>query len=88
MVVALASVLFPAVKLVWLQLGVAGTAGRWLGHLHALGRWSMMDVLLVALVVFAAKTSGLAEAVTRPGVWFYAASTLAAAGAALLLDRR
>ena len=87
-VVGLASVAFPAMKLVWLQLGVAGVTGPWLRHLHALGRWSMMDVLVVALVVFGAKTSGLAEAITRPGLWFYAGSTVAAAVAALLMERR
>lgn len=87
-VVGLASIAFPALKLVWLQFGVAGVTGPWLRHLHALGRWSMMDVLVVALVVFGAKTSGLAEAVTRPGLWFYAASTVAAAVAALMIERR
>jgi paraquat-inducible protein A len=46
-----------------------------------LSKWSMMDVLLVALVVFAAKTSGLAAAVSQPGVWFYALSTLLVAAA-------
>ena len=38
----------------------------------------MMDVMLVAIVVFAAKSSGLANAVSQPGLWFYAASTLIA----------
>lgn len=43
-----------------------------------LSKWSMMDVLLVAIVIFAAKTSGLAEAFTQPGLWFYAASSMLA----------
>ena len=47
----------------------------------------MMDVLLVALVVFAAKTSGFATAVAQPGVWFYAVSALAGAAAAGLIKR-
>ncbi len=87
LVVALVSVLFPAAKLAWLQLVAAGVTVRGLGHLHALGRWSMMDVLVVALVVFAAKTSGLATAIAQPGLWFYAAATAAAAAAAWLLER-
>lgn len=41
-----------------------------------LSKWSMMDVLLVALVIVAAKTSGLANAFSQPGLWFYAASAL------------
>jgi paraquat-inducible protein A len=86
-VVAVVSLAFPAAKLAWLQLVAAGVTARGLGGLHALGRWSMMDVLVVALVVFGAKTSGLAEAVARPGLWFYAAATLSAAGAAMLLER-
>ena len=42
------------------------------GWLRALSNWSMLDVVLVALVIFAAKTSGLATAFTQPGLWFFA----------------
>ena len=44
--------------------------------LPILGKWSMMDVMLVALVIVAAKTSGMATAFTQPGLWFYAASAV------------
>jgi len=44
-----------------------------------LSKWSMMDVLLVAIVIFATKSSGLAQAFTQPGLWFYAGSSLAVA---------
>jgi paraquat-inducible protein A len=44
-----------------------------------LSKWSMMDVMLVAIVIFAAKSSGLAQAVTQAGLWFYAGSALIAA---------
>ncbi|WP_186388399.1 MULTISPECIES: paraquat-inducible protein A [unclassified Stappia] len=87
-VVGLFSIAFPAVKI--LALHVAAVAGRsGIGHalMHALGKWSMMDVMLVALVVFAAKTSGLASAITLPGLWFYAAATLTTALAAAILAR-
>ena len=47
----------------------------------------MLDVVLVALVVFAAKTSGLATAITKPGLWFFAASVILTAAAARLADR-
>ncbi|MCO5732069.1 paraquat-inducible protein A [Rhizobium sp. SSA_523] len=41
-----------------------------------LSKWSMIDVMLVALFVFAAKSSGLAVAIAMPGLWFYAASAI------------
>jgi paraquat-inducible protein A len=44
--------------------------------LPVLGKWSMMDVMLVAIVIVAAKTSGMASAFTQPGLWFYAASAI------------
>ena len=47
----------------------------------------MMDVLLVALVIFAAKTSGLANAFAQSGMWFYAGSAISGAIAAALLKR-
>ena len=45
-------------------------------------------MLLVALVIFAAKTSGLATAFTKPGLWFFALSVVLTATATALLKRR
>jgi paraquat-inducible protein A len=87
LVVSLVSIAFPTAKLAWLQFVATGATRRGLAHLHTLGRWSMMDVLVVALVVFGAKTSGLAAAIAEPGLWFFAAATLSAAAAAMLLER-
>ncbi len=61
---------------------VARSFPRWLSYL---AKWSMMDVLLVALVIFGAKTSGVATAMAQPGLWFYAASALLSVVAAELL---
>lgn len=76
------SLVFPAAKLIVLAVEVAAGDGR-SGFLQRamphLSRWSMMDVMLVAIVIFAAKTSGLATAVTLPGFWCYAASAVIAA---------
>jgi len=78
-VVALFSVVFPIVKLGTLHvLSYGATHERpaipaWL---KTLSNWSMLDVLLVALVIFAAKTSGLAAAITQPGLWFFAGSAV------------
>ena len=79
--VAVFSLVFPLVKLFTVFAAAFGTA-RFPAWAGALSKWSMMDVLLVALLIFAAKTSGLASAVSQPGIWFYAASTIAAAIAA------
>ena len=42
----------------------------------------------VALVVFAAKTSGLASAASRPGLWFFAVSAVLTAVLAKIADRK
>ena len=86
--VALFSVVFPMAKLAALHVAVvAGTPRRSLQMLGALGKWSMMDVMLVALVIFAAKTSGLATAITQPGLLFYAGAVVLSALAAVLAHR-
>ena len=78
------SIVFPVLKLaITFQAAFgAGWLPSWTG---VLAKWSMMDVLLVALVVTAAKTSGFATAMAQPGLWFYAASAVTGAVAASLL---
>jgi paraquat-inducible protein A len=78
LVVAAFSIAFPLVKLFTLCEAAFGE-GRFPAWAGALSKWSMMDVLLVAIIVFAAKTSGVAAAATQPGLWFYAGSTVLAA---------
>jgi len=86
--VALFSVGLPAVKLCLIHVAaLTGGKARSLALLGAVSKWSMMDVMLVALVLFAAKTSGLAKASVLPGLWFYAAATLTTALAAMLCRR-
>lgn len=88
-VVALFSLAFPAAKMLILFLAACGSLPpHRLKLLSLLGKWSMTDVMLVALVIFAAKTSGLAVALTLPGLWFFAGSTVLSALAALLIERR
>jgi len=86
-VVALFSVVFPALKLGLLHRAAYG-GGAVPNWLKALSNWSMLDVVLVALVIFAAKTSGLATAVTKPGLWFFAASVVLTAAASALIRQR
>nr|WP_257098685.1 paraquat-inducible protein A [Pseudovibrio flavus] len=78
------SIVLPAIKLLVLHVAAVGHENRWaLRLMITLGKWSMMDVMLVALVIFAAKTSGLASASSLPGLWFYAVATLFSAVSAL-----
>lgn len=91
LVVALFSLVFPAIKLALLHVAAYGgrqAADSIPGWFRALSNWSMLDVVLVALVVFAAKTSGVATAFTKPGLWFFAASVVLTATASSLLKTR
>jgi paraquat-inducible protein A len=90
-IIALFSIVFPCLKLALLNVAAySGSDGAdripiWI---RMLANWSMLDVMLVALVIFAAKTSGLATAFTRPGLWFFAASAVLTATASALLKSR
>ena len=88
-VIGLFSLVFPALKLVLLHCAAYAEhhSPRIPAWFRALANWSMLDVVLVALVVFAAKTSGVATAFSRPGLWFFAASALLTAAASALAKR-
>ncbi len=87
-IVALFSIGFPALKILLIHVAVlSGAKTRSLALLSMVSKWSMLDVMLVALVLFAAKTSGLAAAAILPGLWFYAAATLSTAIAATLCSK-
>lgn len=89
-VIALFSLGFPAIKLILLHITAYSPerATHIPGWFRALANWSMLDVILVALVIFAAKTSGVATAFTRPGLWFFAASVLLTATASAMTKPR
>jgi paraquat-inducible protein A len=90
-IIALFSVVFPCLKLGLLHAAAYGGDGaeaRIPAWFRALSNWSMLDVVLVALVIFAAKTSGLATAFTKPGLWFFAASAVLTATASALAKQR
>lgn len=78
-VVSLFSVALPAAKLALMHLAIAGEGYAIPGAhrmIRPLSRWSMLDVLLLALVIFAVRTSGLATAASEPGLWLFTASVL------------
>ncbi len=90
-IIALFSIILPCLKLGFLHVAAYTDANESISvpsWIRALSNWSMLDVMLVALVIFAAKTSGLATAITQPGLWFFAASALLTAAASALLKRR
>jgi paraquat-inducible protein A len=81
-VVFLVSVLFPFLKLLYL-LTLVMTSGspralwsRSFAVMEWLGRYSMTDIMLLALMIFYINASGFAEATILPGVYLFAASAL------------
>lgn len=87
-IVSLFSVVLPIAKLAVAHMAAAKVPvathalHRWVG---LVSKWSMLDVLLVAVVIFGAKTSGLATAIAQPGLWFFTASAILSAIAAHLI---
>lgn len=92
LLVALFSIVFPFAKMVAVTaeaLTPPGTEGGWFARLVPfLTKWSMMDVMLVAIVIAAAKTSGLANAFTEAGLWCYAGAALATSVIQWMVARR
>ena len=74
-IIVLFSIIFPTVKLYTAFYAMLHERAL-PGWVTMLGKWSLMDVLLVAILIFAAKTSGFASAFAQPGIWFYMASTI------------
>ncbi len=76
------SIVFPAFKLAYLLIVYVSpdtlehypVSGR--RRMDWLGKWSMLDVLVLALVVFYAKTTHLTDATALSGVYLFAASVL------------
>lgn len=91
-IVGFFSILFPALKLLYLLtaslMPQMFVNVRGLSALSTLSKWSMMDVLVVALVIVATKTSGLAKATAQPGLWYFTACVVLMAIATLWIQRR
>ena len=87
-VIVVFSVFFPLGKIVsaafvYMRLRRTGARpGKVLGWLEFFGRWSSADVLLVAIAIVVAKSSGIANARMEIGLWFFAGS-IALTGVAL-----
>jgi paraquat-inducible protein A len=80
-VIVLFSVAFPYVKLLvlgWLWLLPRGPRdGRVLAMLDTLGRWSMLDVLVVALAVVSVQSSFFIASRLETGIYYFAAAAVA-----------
>ena len=75
------SVVFPIAKLAllfWLWFGRTDAEQRAfvLRWLDKLGKWSMLDVFIVAILVVAAKLGPLAEVNVEPGLYVFGAAVL------------
>jgi len=75
------SVVFPCFKLgalcvLWWRPMSVELRVRWLHRLEWLGRWSMLDVFAVAILVVAAKLGILAECRPQIGVYVFGAAVL------------
>lgn len=81
-VIAVFSVLFPFLKLFYLLTLVtspdlpADFREKSFSVMEWLGRYSMTDVMVLALLIFYVNSSGYTEADVQPGVYFFAASVL------------
>jgi paraquat-inducible protein A len=81
-VIFLFSIAFPFLKLLYLLTLVATSnlprefRVRSIAALEWLGRYSMTDVMVLALVIFYINASGYSEATVLPGMYFFAASAL------------
>lgn len=58
-------------------------ATRGLAWIERFGKWSMLDVFVIAVAVFAAKSGWQAEATVRPGLYCFAGFALLSSGLAL-----
>lgn len=87
------SVLFPAGKILaalvaWRRLRRGGRPPAWIVEgLPALGRWSMLDVFVVALIVFSVKASALGEASVEFAIVPFIAAIALTALATRRIDR-
>jgi paraquat-inducible protein A len=75
------SFIFPILKLVllaWIWFVPMLTARRaeWLARLSALGKWSMLDVFIVAILVVASKLGAVADVRTEEGIYYFASAIL------------
>ena len=77
-VLMLFSILFPVIKNLWLL--VLAHLGRARGFgmkvLGVLGKWSMLDVFVIAILIVSARMDGITEARLLSGLYYFIVSVL------------
>ncbi|MEN8168933.1 MAG: paraquat-inducible protein A [Pseudomonadota bacterium] len=63
-------------KLLTVKANKAGNLGRYLHWMHLYGKWSMLDVFVVAVLVVAVKLGTIANVEMRFGLYLFAAAVL------------
>lgn len=86
------SFVFPIAKLalltwIWFVPTTSAWRLRWLRALAALGKWSMLDVFVVAILIVATKLGPLALVTAKPGVYYFCAAILTSMITTLLVQR-
>lgn len=84
------SLLFPLAKILLLGAAVNLPGNHRQGPLHwvaLLGKWSMLDVFVVAVLVVSLKVRGLSEIMVQPGAWAFGISVLLSMGLVQWLRR-
>ena len=81
LVILFFSVIFPIFKLlvlsaIWFTRVSEVRRNFYLHWLGLLGKWSMLDVFVVAVTIVITKISNFAKAQPRPGLYFFGASVL------------
>lgn len=90
-IVFLFSMVFPVAKLlalgaIWLRRGSPAARVRTIHWLQLLGKWSMLDVFIVAAFVGSIQL-GIAVGTSRPGIYVFALAILMSMGSTLLVAR-
>ena len=81
-IISLFSIILPIFKIFFLANILYSTAltksntKKTLALLHRFGRWSMLDVFVVAILVVAVKLGAIADVEKHIGLYFYAASAI------------
>ncbi|EKV32808.1 Paraquat-inducible protein A [Caenispirillum salinarum AK4] len=81
------SIVFPVLKLIGVLWAWRRPSPRMAAVVDGLGKWSMMDVLVVALLIVTLKGSGLVNAASAPGVYCFAAAVLLSMIAGMLAKK-
>ncbi|MCP4330368.1 MAG: paraquat-inducible protein A [Alphaproteobacteria bacterium] len=82
LIVFVFTILFPAIKLIVAATVLrkldraSGRLHRLLGWIEALGRWSMLDVFVAALLVVVIKLSMVSDVVIHSGLYVFAAAVV------------